>query len=111
MFILNYRVNENSAYLSNFEVLNLLKGIKENKSKKNVSELATVTYETIRYLEGTPCPNQNPDKIKTFLKQVEKFKLTKCEKLMIVNTVPKSFIEIQCVSLILFYMYKKKRRN
>ncbi|KAF7989057.1 hypothetical protein HCN44_007367 [Aphidius gifuensis] len=91
-------VNEKSAYLSNFEVLNLLKGIKENKSKKkNLSELATVTYETVRYLEGTPCENQNPEKIKAFMSQVEKFKLTKCEKLMIVNTVPKSLIEIQCI--------------
>ncbi|XP_063974247.1 DNA-directed RNA polymerase III subunit RPC9 [Diachasmimorpha longicaudata] len=90
-------LKENSAYLSNFEVLDILKQIKGNKKHKSRNQLATITYQTVRYLEDTPCKKQNPEKIQEFLKAVEGFKLTKCEKLTLINLCPKTAIEIQLI--------------
>lgn len=87
-----------SAYLSNYEVLNLLQKIKSNKKQKMTqNQLATITYQTIRYLEDTPSKRQSPEKIKEFLKAVDPFKLTKCEKLTLLNVCPKTPLEIQLI--------------
>lgn len=87
-----------SAYLSNYEVFDILQNIKSNKKQKiTQNQLATITYQTIRYLEDTPCKRQSPEKIRDFLKAVEPFKLTKCEKLTLLNVCPKTALEIQVV--------------
>ncbi|XP_011506414.1 PREDICTED: DNA-directed RNA polymerase III subunit RPC9 [Ceratosolen solmsi marchali] len=90
-------LNECSAYLSNYEVLDILQSIKSNKKQKGQNQLATITYQTIRYLQDTPCKKQNPEKIKTFLAALEAFKLTKCEKLTLLNQCPKTALEIQLI--------------
>lgn len=97
MMILFFRLNDCSAYLSNHEVLDILQSIKSNKSHKPQNQLATITYQTIRYLEDTPCKKQSEEKINAFLKAVEPFKLTKNEKLSLINHCPKSALEIQLV--------------
>ncbi|KAK2580899.1 hypothetical protein KPH14_005969 [Odynerus spinipes] len=87
-----------AAYLSNYEVLNILQSIKSNKKQKMTqNQLATITYQTIRYLEDTPCKRQNPEKIKKFLQAMESFNLTKCEKLTLLNVCPKTALEIQLI--------------
>lgn len=91
-------LKECSAYLSNYEVLDILQNIKANKKQKmKQNQLATITYQTIRYLEENPCKSQSPEKIKNFLKAVESFKLTKCEKLTLLNLCPKTPLEIQLI--------------
>ncbi|CAK9809471.1 DNA-directed RNA polymerase III subunit RPC9 [Anthophora quadrimaculata] len=91
-------VKECSAYLSNYEVLDILQNIKANKKQKiKQNQLATITYQTIRYLEETPCKRQTPEKIRNFLKAMEPFKLTKCEKLTLLNVCPKTPLEIQLI--------------
>lgn len=90
-------MKECSSYLSNYEVLETLQNIKSSKKQKGQNQLATITYQTIRYLEDTPCKKQTPEKINKFLAAVEPFKLTKCEKLTLLNQNPKTALEIQLV--------------
>jgi len=85
-------VNANSATLSNFEVMRHLQKIKD--SRKN-EQLATITYETVRYLENTPCSFQTPENIRQCLKALEPFNLNKNEKLMLINSPPTTALEIQ----------------
>lgn len=87
-----------SAYLSNYEVLHMLQNIKSNKKQKMTqNQLATITYQTIRYLEDTPCKRQSPEKIREFLEAMAPFNLTKCEKLTLLNVCPKTPLEIQLI--------------
>lgn len=87
-------ISENAASLSNYEVFVHLQKIKESR-KKQKGQLATITYETLRYLEETSCKNQNPEDITQCLKDLEEFNLNKSEKLMLVNTPPATPLEIQ----------------
>ena len=97
-------INKNSALLSNFEVYKLLKETKEiqdlkyNKSinQQNIDKhLPTVVYESLKYLEKTACINYSKEIIEIFLKQSEKFKLTKVEKLQLLNQRPTTAVELQ----------------
>ncbi|XP_076675175.1 CGRP receptor component [Andrena cerasifolii] len=91
-------LKECSAYLSNYEVLDILQNIKANKKQKmKQNQLATITYQTVRYLEETPCKKHSPEKIRKFLKAMEPYKLTKCEKLTLLNVCPKTPLEIQLI--------------
>ncbi|XP_044253808.1 DNA-directed RNA polymerase III subunit RPC9 [Tribolium madens] len=87
-------VNANSATLSNFEVMKHLQRIKDSR-KKHKGQLATITYETLRYLENTPCAQQTPESIVECLKDLEAFNLNKNEKLMLINSPPTTALEIQ----------------
>lgn len=89
-------LKETAAHLSNYEVLNILKEIKSNKDKPR-NQLASITYQTVRYLEEMPCKDQTPEKIRDFLKAVEPFNLTKSEKLILLNLCPKTALEIQLI--------------
>lgn len=90
-------MKECTAYLCNHEVLNILQGMKSNKKQKSEQQLATITYQTVKYLENIPSSKQSPEKIGNFLKAVESFKLTKCEKLTLLNLCPKTALEIQLI--------------
>ncbi|XP_011646551.1 DNA-directed RNA polymerase III subunit RPC9 [Pogonomyrmex barbatus] len=83
-----------NTLLSNYEVLDILQNTKSYKKQK-MNQLATITYQTIKYLEDTPCKKQNPEKIREFLKAMEPIKLTKAEKLMLLNLCPTTPLEIQ----------------
>ncbi|CAH2073273.1 unnamed protein product, partial [Iphiclides podalirius] len=92
-------INAHAAFLSNFEVMQILQELKDSTQKKYKREgsLATVTYETVHYLQDTECKNQSKESIQKFLEAMKKFKLTKMEKLMMVNTPPRTELEIQLI--------------
>ncbi|XP_057666684.1 DNA-directed RNA polymerase III subunit RPC9 [Diorhabda carinulata] len=87
-------VNSNCASLSNYEVFKHLQKIKDGK-KKHKGQLATITYETLRYLETTHINDQSADSIKNCMKDLSAFNLSKTELLMIINSPPSTAIDIQ----------------
>jgi len=91
-------INPNSAMLSNFEVLALLQELKSEQKKNRTtrnSPLATIIYEATRYLQQTPCKLQTADQVRNFLTAVKPLKLTKGEKLMLLNNPPSTPLEVQ----------------
>jgi len=91
--------NAKAAMLSNFEALSLLNEIQKGhgKQKKMHTNLATVSYEIVQYLENTACAKQTPEVIANFMKAIEEYKLTKAEKLQFVNLRPATAVEIQLI--------------
>ncbi|MEQ2262235.1 hypothetical protein XENORESO_003427 [Xenotaenia resolanae] len=94
--------NANAAMLSNYEVLKLLTDLKEQrrdagKSKHSTGQqnLNTIMYETLKYLSKTPCSRQSPEIVKEFLITMMHHKLTKAEKLQLLNHRPQAAVEIQ----------------
>lgn len=104
---LSSRIKGNwNTLLSNYEVLDILQNTKSYKKQKT-NQLATITYQTIKYLEDTPCKKQSKEKITEFLKAMESKKLTKAEKLTLLNLCPTTPLEIQlviflCTALLIF---------
>lgn len=88
-------VNASFAILSNFEVMEALRNIKDTKNKFGLRNLATITYETIRFLEETPCKTQTKEQIMGFLEAIKPYKLTKSECLMLLNDPPTTPLHIQ----------------
>ncbi|XP_056141052.1 DNA-directed RNA polymerase III subunit RPC9 [Lampris incognitus] len=92
----------NAAMLSNYEVFKLLTDLKEQrkdsgKNKHNTGQqnLNTIMYETLKYLSKTPCSRQSPEIVKEFLSTMMPHKLTKAEKLQLLNYRPQTAVEIQ----------------
>ncbi|KAK6188703.1 hypothetical protein SNE40_004830 [Patella caerulea] len=94
-------INESAALLTNYEVYSLLTDIQngrgQKKPNKHQQNLATITYETVKYLENTPCKLQDPDILAKFTKAVAPFKLMKAETLQLLNHRPKTAVEIQLI--------------
>ncbi|ELT88775.1 hypothetical protein CAPTEDRAFT_229172 [Capitella teleta] len=92
-------VQENAAMLSNYEVLSLLKDNKQSQTKgkrQQNTNVATILYSTLKYLEKTPCAAvQSPEKLADFMQAVDGFNLTKAEKLQLLNLRPATAVEIQ----------------
>ena len=88
-------VNENVATLSNSEVYQLLEN--EKLIEHRITNVATVAYETIKYLEKTPCKHQSNEIIVNFMKALEPYDFTKAEKLQLLNLRPTSIVEMQLV--------------
>ena len=91
--------NENVALLSNLEVLMLLKDIQagrnnQQKPNKHHQNLGTITYETVKYLERTPCALQASEHVVSFMEAMKDFDLTKAEKLQLLNNRPTSLVEM-----------------
>ncbi|GIY94021.1 DNA-directed RNA polymerase III subunit RPC9, partial [Caerostris extrusa] len=72
--------------------MNAMKELSERE--KRLQGLNTIVYETVKYLEETPCATQTPECIKDFLKAIEPYGLTN-RKLQLLNTRPTSLVEIQ----------------
>ncbi|XP_008696810.1 DNA-directed RNA polymerase III subunit RPC9 isoform X4 [Ursus maritimus] len=92
----------NSALLSNYEVFQLLTDLKEqrkesgkNKHNSGQQNLNTITYETLKYISKTPCRHQSPEIVREFLTAMKSHKLTKAEKLQLLNHRPMTAVEIQ----------------
>lgn len=88
--------------LSNYEVFKLLTDLKEqrkdsgkNKHSAGQQNLNTIMYETLKYLSKTPCSRQSPEIVKDFLTTMLPHKLTKAEKLQLLNHRPQTAVEIQ----------------
>lgn len=95
-------IDEHAGMISNFEVLEVLKDIKDGvsghkKPGKNQTNLATILYSTLKYLEKTPCNDQTRENIAQFMSAVEPFKLTHAEKLQLLNQRPTTAVEIQLI--------------
>ncbi|XP_017770432.1 PREDICTED: DNA-directed RNA polymerase III subunit RPC9 [Nicrophorus vespilloides] len=84
--------NANVAMLSNFEVMSHLQKIKGQQTK---SQLTTITYQTSKYLETSPCSTQTVAGVVGILKALEPYNLNKKEKLIIINNPPATPLEIQ----------------
>ncbi|XP_044732425.1 uncharacterized protein LOC123295231 [Chrysoperla carnea] len=82
--------------MTNFEVMTFLQQKKSNRIKPK-GQLATIIYETMRYLKSTDCVYQSDESIKNFLKDVSQLPLPKMEKLTLVNIPPRSPIDVQTV--------------
>ncbi|XP_061905179.1 DNA-directed RNA polymerase III subunit RPC9 [Entelurus aequoreus] len=94
--------NANAAMLSNYEVFKLLTDLKEQRKDGNRSKhsaghqnLNTIMYETLKYLSQMPCSRQSPDMVKEFLSSMKHQKLTKAEKLQLMNHRPQTAVEMQ----------------
>jgi DNA-directed RNA polymerase subunit F len=59
--------------------------------------LNTVTYETLKYFEHTPCVEQNPRLIAEFYQRAKLFDLKKHEILQILNLRPITPVELQLI--------------
>lgn len=88
--------------LSNYEIFRLLTDLKEqrkdsgkNKHSAGQQNLNTIMYETLKYLSQTPCSRQSPEIVKEFLTTMMPHKLTKAEKLQLLNHRPQTAVEIQ----------------
>lgn len=75
--------------------MQILKNTKDTKKKTGLRNLATISYETLQFLEGTPCAQQTKDNLVSFLMQVKHLKLTKSECMMIINNPPSSQLHVQ----------------
>ncbi|KAM4648269.1 DNA-directed RNA polymerase III subunit RPC9 isoform 1-T1 [Amazona ochrocephala] len=92
----------NAALLSNFEVFQLLTDLKQqrkesgkNKQSSGQQNLNTIMYETLKYISKTPCRYQSPETVRNFLVAMKGHKLTKAEKLQLLNHRPVTAVEIQ----------------
>ncbi|XP_055639884.1 DNA-directed RNA polymerase III subunit RPC9 [Toxorhynchites rutilus septentrionalis] len=90
-------INPNAAILTNFEVMTALKDMKSNKKKHGLRNLATITYETVQFLEETACKDETNETIMEFLRAMKQFNLAKNECLMLINEPPTSPLHIQLV--------------
>ncbi|RLV89142.1 hypothetical protein DV515_00015044 [Chloebia gouldiae] len=94
----------NAALLSNFEVYQLLTDLKQQRKESGKTKqssgqqnLNTIMYETLKYISKTPCRYQSPETVREFLVAMKDHKLTKAEKLQLLNHRPVSAVEIQLV--------------
>lgn len=92
-------VKESESKLANCEVYTLLKDIQEGKNghskpNRNQRNLSTVVYSAVRYLDKSAASEQKEEHLSSFLPKLEAFKLTKAEKLQLLNQRPETAVEL-----------------
>ena len=95
-------VNHDAGMLSNYEVYTLLQEAQTKLSKikgpnRRLQNLATIAYETNKYLSETPCKMQSRRIIEDFLMALGPFKLTRAEKLQLLNLRPTTAVEVHLI--------------
>ncbi|KAJ3092617.1 hypothetical protein HK102_005109 [Quaeritorhiza haematococci] len=94
-----------SAELSNSEVEMFLKDMDAHRREDLASsqkgseyqDLLTVEFEVLQYLSKSPSSNQTMEEVSKYMKSINKFHLTKGEKLQMVNLKPGSLVELYLV--------------
>uniref|UniRef100_A0A8C3UHV6 DNA-directed RNA polymerase III subunit RPC9 n=1 Tax=Catharus ustulatus TaxID=91951 RepID=A0A8C3UHV6_CATUS len=88
-----------------FQVYQLLTDLKQQRKESGKTKqssgqqnLNTIMYETLKYISKTPCRYQSPEIVREFLAAMKDHKLTKAEKLQLLNHRPVTAVEIQLVS-------------
>lgn len=87
--------NSRSALLTNLEVLQALKEYKTAKKSPGLRNLATISYETLQYLENNSANNQTTDSVKEFIKATKIYNLSKHEIIWMINDPPSSTLHMQ----------------
>jgi len=86
-------INDNVALLSNYEVFSVLREMYlYRRPDAGLQQLATVSYETLRYLEMTLCRKQSAESLAVFARAIASFSLTKAERLQLLNHRPTSAV-------------------
>ncbi|KAL4668914.1 hypothetical protein H8959_007468 [Pygathrix nigripes] len=97
--LLAARGDEAGRHGSVFQLLTDLKEQRKesgkNKHSSGQQNLNTITYETLKYISKTPCRHQSPEIVREFLTAMKSHKLTKAEKLQLLNHRPVTAVEIQ----------------
>ncbi|KAJ1968060.1 hypothetical protein IWQ62_001476 [Dispira parvispora] len=86
--------------LSNYEVLELLreqeayqKSVPKDQSQVD-ENVQTIRFEALKYLQDSPCSVQNATAINKAITKLNEYKLTKAEKLQIINYKPRSPVDL-----------------
>ncbi|XP_047923932.1 DNA-directed RNA polymerase III subunit RPC9 isoform X3 [Anser cygnoides] len=72
-----------------------LKFISAYFRRKDANAALLSNFETLKYISKTPCRYQSPETVKEFLIAMKGHKLTKAEKLQLLNHRPVTAVEIQ----------------
>eukprot|EP00250_Pteridium_aquilinum_P000854 c11029_g1_i3 orf=215-535(+) len=85
----------NAGLLCNFEVLDLLRSRGANQEDlASFGSISASECKVYDYLSQTPAGTQTRDALNQFIKQIDKYKLTKAECLQVTNLRPMSAVEI-----------------
>ncbi|CAM0141319.1 hypothetical protein VKS41_003979 [Umbelopsis sp. WA50703] len=95
-------IETRAALLSNYEVLQLLneriEGQKQRRKEDSNIEypenLRTIQFEIKTALENSPCSTQDESQVAAFLEEMKTWRLTKGEKLQILNLRPKTPVDL-----------------
>ena len=91
--------DKRAALLCNKEVLTVLQSYarEQKKNKRGDQNLSTITYETLKYLNDTPSAIQTEESIQSVTKSLAPYKLTKAEKLQLINLRPTTDVELSLI--------------
>lgn len=90
--------------MCNYEVMYHLQQVRDHvvrgrtRNDNRLGQLATITYETLQYLDTTAAKSSTVDDIRSCCKALKDFNISKNERLGMINTPPTSPLEIQLVS-------------
>lgn len=108
-------ISEDAGALTNFELAVLLRRQSQERAelesrlplpgaRRGTSSCAVtwqaqqeISDQILAYLEGTDCLSQSREAVKSFSTALHKFKLTPAEVMSLVNTVPRSRVEVYLI--------------